>query len=55
MCTPDIALRLIQDDYGNYVLQTALSISSANHAEALATAIRPFIPLIKNAPYAKKF
>lgn len=54
MCIPDIVSCLIQDDYGNYVLQTALMISSPAQAENLVAAIRPLLPLIKNAPYAKK-
>lgn len=54
MCNPDIVSCLIQDDYGNYVLQTALMISNPVQAEILVTAIRPLLPLIKNAPYAKK-
>jgi hypothetical protein len=54
MCNPEIISRLIQDDFGNYVLQTALSINAPVQAEQLVNAIRPFMPLIKNAPYAKK-
>lgn len=54
MCNPDIVSHLIQDDFGNYVLQTALSISTPAQAEGLIAAIRPLMPLIKNAPYAKK-
>lgn len=54
MCNPEIVSRLIQDDYGNYVLQTALVISNPSQAENLVAAIRPLLPLIKSAPYAKK-
>lgn len=54
MCNPGIISHLIQDDYGNYVLQTALTINAPAQAEQLVNAIRPFMPLIKNAPYAKK-
>ncbi|KAG5506200.1 hypothetical protein GH5_05885 [Leishmania sp. Ghana 2012 LV757] len=54
MCSPEIISHLIQDDFGNYVLQTALTIITPAHAEQLVNAIRPFMPLIKNAPYAKK-
>ncbi|KPA78394.1 pumillio protein 3 putative (PUF3) [Leptomonas pyrrhocoris] len=54
MCNPEIISRLIQDDFGNYVLQTALSINAPAQAEQLVHALRPFMPLIKNAPYAKK-
>ncbi|EPY19095.1 RNA-binding protein regulatory protein (pumilio family) [Strigomonas culicis] len=54
MCNHDIVSQLIQDDFGNYVLQTALSIAAPSQAEALVSAIRPLMPLIKSAPYAKK-
>ncbi|GET88446.1 RNA-binding regulatory protein, putative [Leishmania tarentolae] len=54
MCNPEIISHLIQDDYGNYVLQTALTINAPAQAEQLVNAIRPFMVLIKNAPYAKK-
>ncbi|CCW62913.1 unnamed protein product [Phytomonas sp. EM1] len=54
MCNPEVVTRLIQDDFGNYVLQTALTISSPAQVEALVSIIRPLMHLIKNAPYAKK-
>lgn len=54
MCNPEIVSCLIQDDFGNYVLQTALSISNPTQAETLVATIRPLMSLIKNAPYAKK-
>lgn len=54
MCNHDIVTRLIQDDFGNYVLQTALSISTPVQAEILIATMRPLLHLIKNAPYAKK-
>ncbi|CBH14941.1 pumillio RNA binding protein, putative [Trypanosoma brucei gambiense DAL972] len=54
MCTPEVAARLIQDDFGNYVLQTALTICTAGQAEALVSVIRPLMPSIRNTPYAKK-
>lgn len=46
--------QLIQDDYGNYVVQTALSVASASQAEMLVSTVRPLMHLIRNAPYAKK-
>ncbi|KAF8282708.1 putative pumilio/PUF RNA binding protein 3 [Trypanosoma cruzi] len=54
MCSPDVVSRLIQDDFGNYVLQTALTICSSAQAESLVSAVRPLMPIIRNAPYAKK-
>nr|CCC93258.1 unnamed protein product [Trypanosoma congolense IL3000] len=54
MCSPEVAARLIQDDFGNYVLQTALTICSPAQAEHLVSILRPLVPSIKNTPYAKK-
>lgn len=54
MCNPDIVSHLIQDDFGNYVLQTAMIISNPIQGENLVAAIKPLLPLIKTAPYAKK-
>ncbi|CCW70387.1 unnamed protein product [Phytomonas sp. Hart1] len=54
MCNPEVVTRLIQDDFGNYVLQTALTISSPAQVANLVLIIRPLMHLIKNAPYAKK-
>ncbi|KEG10883.1 putative pumilio/PUF RNA binding protein 3 [Trypanosoma grayi] len=54
MCSPDVVARLIQDDFGNYVLQTALTICSIAQAETLVSVVRPLMPTIRNAPYAKK-
>lgn len=54
MCHYEIISRLILDGFGNYVLQTALTINAPPQAEQLVAAIRPFLPLIKNTPYAKK-
>ncbi|RNF22123.1 pumilio protein 3 [Trypanosoma conorhini] len=54
MCSPNVVSRLIQDDFGNYVLQTALTICSAAQAESLVSAVRPLMPTVRNAPYAKK-
>ncbi|KAH8616668.1 putative Pumilio family RNA binding repeat [Trypanosoma vivax] len=54
MCTPEVAARLIQDDFGNYVLQTALTRSTPAQAEALVAVLRPLMPTIRSTPYAKK-
>lgn len=54
MCSSEVVSRLIQDGFGNYVLQTALTICSLAQAEALVSAVRPLMPTIRTAPYAKK-
>lgn len=46
--------RLLQDDFGNYVIQTALTVASPNIAEGLVAAIKPHWAQIRSAPYAKK-
>lgn len=50
----NILMRLLRDDYGNYVVQTALTEAPYNHAEQLVMCIRPVLHHIRNAPYAKK-
>lgn len=47
-------MRLLRDDYGNYVVQTALTEAPYHHAEQLVMCIRPIMHHIRNAPYAKK-
>lgn len=54
MRNAEIVASLMQDDFGNYVLQTALTMTSTAQAETLVAVIRPLMPMIKNAPYAKK-
>lgn len=54
MRNAEIVASLMQDDFGNYVLQTALTMTCTAQAETLVAVIRPLMPMIKNAPYAKK-
>ncbi|EFC42833.1 predicted protein [Naegleria gruberi] len=45
---------LLQDSFGNYVVQTAISISDANQFARFNNNVKPYLPIIKNAPYYKK-
>ena len=46
--------RLLQDPFGNYVIQSALSVTKgALHAE-LVERIRPHMAAIKSSPFGKR-
>lgn len=45
---------VLQDSYGNYVIQTALSVADPQQFEVLSRVLKPQIPLIKNTPFGKK-
>ncbi|XP_030524202.1 pumilio homolog 12-like isoform X2 [Rhodamnia argentea] len=46
--------QIMQDAYGNYVIQAALNISEGALEDALVEAIRPHIPVLRTSPYGKK-
>eukprot|EP01065_Artemidia_motanka_P021214 TRINITY_DN2533_c0_g2_i1.p1 TRINITY_DN2533_c0_g2~~TRINITY_DN2533_c0_g2_i1.p1 ORF type:complete len:865 (+),score=255.01 TRINITY_DN2533_c0_g2_i1:162-2756(+) len=45
---------LLQDQFANYVVQTALNTASAAQFQMLAAEIRPLLHTIKNTPHGKK-
>lgn len=45
---------LIKDPYANYVIQTALSVSSQSDFNTLSAAIRPHLASLRNTPYGKR-
>jgi hypothetical protein len=47
--------QLLQDQYANYVIQSALSVckQGALHS-GLVDAIRPHLPALRNSPYGKR-
>jgi len=45
---------LLQDAYGNYVVQTSLNVSSPSQHRRLVDAIRPHLPQLRNTPYGKR-
>ncbi|KAK2997407.1 hypothetical protein RJ639_026414, partial [Escallonia herrerae] len=46
--------QIMQDPYGNYVIQAALSLSKGALHAALVEAIRTHVPLLRTSPYGKK-
>lgn len=45
---------LLNDAYGNYVLQTSLDVASRSDLAALAAALQPLLPNIKNTPHGRR-
>ena len=45
---------LLQDPYGNYVVQTALSLADPETHKRMVALIRPHLPAIRNTPYGKR-
>ncbi|XP_010276396.1 PREDICTED: uncharacterized protein LOC104611153 isoform X2 [Nelumbo nucifera] len=46
--------QILQDPYGNYVIQAALNHSKGGLHSALVEAIRPYVPVLRTSPYGKK-
>eukprot|EP00879_Flechtneria_rotunda_P030113 GHRR01032679.1.p1 GENE.GHRR01032679.1~~GHRR01032679.1.p1 ORF type:complete len:143 (-),score=47.41 GHRR01032679.1:676-1104(-) len=46
--------RLLQDSYGNYVVQSALAISNGPLHQDLVDAIKPFLPSLRGTPHGKR-
>uniref|UniRef100_A0A5B6YK23 PUM-HD domain-containing protein n=2 Tax=Davidia involucrata TaxID=16924 RepID=A0A5B6YK23_DAVIN len=46
--------QIMQDPYGNYVIQAALNYSKGALHAALVEAIRPHVPVLRTSPYGKK-
>lgn len=46
--------QIMQDPYGNYVVQTASRITKGAVHAALVDAMRPLVPLLKASPFGKK-
>ncbi|PQM33092.1 pumilio homolog 12 [Prunus yedoensis var. nudiflora] len=46
--------QIMQDPYGNYVIQAALSQSKGNFHSKLMDAIKPHVPVLRTSPYGKK-
>ena len=45
---------LLQDPYGNYVIQTALNIARPDQYRKLVEEIKPRLPALRNTPYGKR-
>lgn len=46
--------RLLQDPYGNYVIQSALTVTSGQLHQALVDCIRPYLPSLRGTPHGKR-
>eukprot|EP00210_Caulerpa_lentillifera_P002247 g2159.t1 len=53
MHSPALA-RLLQDPFGNYVVQSALSVTSGSLHQSLVECIRPYLPALKGTPHGKR-
>ena len=47
-------LRLLQDPYANYVVQSALSVSSGTLYENLVEQIKPYLTSLRGTPHGKR-
>ena len=45
---------MVQDPYANYVLQSALTVSSGQLHLQLVDAIRPYLPTLRGTPHGKR-
>ncbi|KAI0462279.1 hypothetical protein LJB42_004367 [Komagataella kurtzmanii] len=45
---------LLNDPYGNYVLQTALDVSTPEEFERLSELLKPLLPTVRNTPHGKR-
>ena len=45
---------LLQDPFGNYVIQTALNIAKPEQYRRLVDEIKPRLPALRNTPYGKR-
>ncbi len=54
MVVSPLLARLLQDSYGNYVVQSALAVSSGALHQSLVDAIKPFLPSLRGTPHGKR-
>lgn len=45
---------LIQDPFGNYVIQTAMTVAEPPQHAKLVEGIKPFLFALRNTPYGKR-
>ena len=51
---PNALSMLLQDPFGNYVIQTALGIAKPEQYRRLVEEIKPLLPALRNTPYGKR-
>lgn len=54
LISDDRASRLLQDPFGNYVIQKALTVSKKKEFDLLVIAIRPFLPALRSTAHGKR-
>eukprot|EP01064_Diplonema_japonicum_P004066 TRINITY_DN12680_c0_g1_i3.p1 TRINITY_DN12680_c0_g1~~TRINITY_DN12680_c0_g1_i3.p1 ORF type:complete len:486 (+),score=79.72 TRINITY_DN12680_c0_g1_i3:59-1516(+) len=54
LCDPTVLPRMLQDQFANYVVQTALTKATPHEFNMLCHAIRPFLHVIRNTPHGKR-
>ncbi|EFJ45258.1 pumilio family protein [Volvox carteri f. nagariensis] len=54
LIAPTSLSRLLQDGFGNYVIQSALSVTSGQIHNMLVEAIRPYLPTLRGTPHGKR-
>jgi hypothetical protein len=47
-------LKLLNDPYGNYVIQTALNVAEEVQFEQLSLSLKPLLPQVKNTPHGRR-
>ena len=52
--SPESDFLPVQDPYANYVLQSALSVSSGALHMDLVDAMRPYLPSLRGTPHGKR-
>ena len=53
ICSP-LLPRLLQDAYGNYVVQSALAASTGQTHDELVESIRPHVASLRGTPHGKR-
>jgi len=53
MTSPQLP-RLLQDPYGNYVVQSSLQVSSGQLHQEFVEHIRPYLPALRGTPHGKR-
>ncbi|MQM12202.1 hypothetical protein Taro_045116 [Colocasia esculenta] len=49
-----LLLQILQDPYGNYVIQSAIKLCKGSLHAAFMKIIRPHIPVLRSNPYGRK-
>lgn len=47
-------VKLLNDSYGNYVLQTSLDVAKVKQFEKLSSILKPLLPQVRNTPHGRR-